>query len=83
MVLSDVKVMVWKKDKRKGVVVRGAGVPEKGGGTARVGGRVPEGAEVEYLYRSGYDSRCRAFADHMVDERGDSVMLKQRAAHAA
>lgn len=83
MVHSEMKVMAWKKDDRRGVVVRGAGVSEKGGGTARVGGRVPEGAEVGYAYRAGYDSRGRVFAAHVVDERGYSVMLKQRAAHAA
>lgn len=47
------------------------------GGTIRTGGRVPEGAEVEYAYRAGYDGRGRVFVDHVVDERGYSVMLKQ------
>ena len=79
---AEVKVLGWKKDGRQGVVVRGAGGPGKGGndqggGTVRVGGRVPEGAEVEYAYRTGYDSRGRVFVDRVVDERGYSVMLKK------
>ena len=46
----ELKVMAWKKDDRKGVVVKGAGGPHSGrnpgGGTVRIGGRVPWGAEV-------------------------------------
>ena len=34
------------------------------------GGRVPWGAEVEYAYRAGYDSRGRVSVTHLVDERG-------------
>ena len=88
VVPAEVKVLAWKKGSRQGVVVRGAGGPgaggnQPGGGTVRVGGRVPEGAEVEYAYRAGYDSRGRVFVDHVVDERGYSVMLKQREADAA
>ena len=84
----ELKVMGWKKDDRKGVVVKGAGGPGSGGnahggGTIRTGGRVPEGAEVEYAYRSGYDSRGRVFVDHVVEQRGYSVMLKRRVADAA
>ena len=50
--------MAWKKDERQGVVIRGAGGPgaggnNPGGGTVRIGGRVPWGAEVEYAYQSG------------------------------
>ena len=33
------------------------------------------GAEVEYAYRAGYDSRGRVSVTHLVDERGYSVML--------
>ena len=77
---SEVKVLAWKKDGRNGVVVCGAGGPgagrNPGGGTARIGGRVPWGAEVEYAYRAGYDSRGRVSVTHLVDERGYSVMLK-------
>ena len=76
---AEVKVMAWKKDERRGVVVRGAGGPgagsKPGGGTVRIGGRVPWGAEVEYAYRAGYDSRGRVSVTHVVDERGYSVML--------
>ena len=79
VVPAEVKVMAWKKDGRKGVVVRGAGGPgggsTPGGGTVRIGGRVPWGAEVEYAYRAGYDSRGRVSVTHLVDERGYGVML--------
>ena len=75
----ELKVMAWKKDDRKGVVVKGAGGPHSGanpgGGTVRIGGRVPWGAEVEYAYTSGYDSRGRLSVNHIVDERGYGVML--------
>ena len=81
VVPAEVKVMAWKKGGRNGVVVRGAGGPHSGstpgGGTVRIGGRVPWGAEVEYAYTSGYDSRGRVSVNHIVDERGYSVMLKQ------
>ena len=80
----ELKVMAWKKDDRKGVVVKGAGGPHSGstpgGGTVRIGGRVPWGAEVEYAYTSGYDSRGQLSVNHIVDERGYGGMLKQREA---
>ncbi len=76
VVPAEVRVMTWKKGSRNGVVVKGAGGP--GSGTIRTGGRVPWGAEVEYAYTSGYDSRGRLSVNHVVDERGYSVMLKQR-----
>ena len=80
VVPAEVKVMAWKKGRRNGVVVRGAGGPgagdnKPGGGTIRIGGRVPWGAEVEYAYRAGYDSRGQVSVTHVVDERGYSVML--------
>ena len=82
VVPAEVKVMAWKKGGRNGVVVRGAGGPgsgrNPGGGTVRIGGRVPWGAEVEYAYRAGYDSRGRVSVTHLVDERGYAVMLQQR-----
>ena len=53
----------------------GAG-SQVGGGAVCIGGRVPWGAEVEYAYRAGYDSRGRVSVTHVV-ERGDSVMLKE------
>ena len=55
--------------------VKGAGGP--GGDSIRTGGRVPWGAEVEFAYTTGYDSRGRVSVNHIVDERGYSVMLKQ------
>ena len=36
---------------------------------------MPWGAEVEFAYTSGYDSRGRVSVTHLVDERGYSVML--------
>ena len=81
VVPAEVKVMAWKKGGRNGVVVRGAGGPgagsKIGGGTVRIGGRVPWGAEVEYAYRAGYDGQGRVSVTHVVDERGYSAMLKQ------
>ena len=76
---AEVKVLAWKKGGRKGVVVKGAGGPgsKSDGGTVRIGGRVPWGAEVEYAYAAGYDSRGRVSVNHVVDERGYSVMLKR------
>ncbi|MDE2938296.1 MAG: helix-turn-helix domain-containing protein [Chloroflexota bacterium] len=71
----ELKVMGWKKGGRNGVVVKGAGGP--GGGAIRTGGRVPWGAEVEFAYTTGYDSRGRVSVNHMVDERNCGVMFKQ------
>ena len=77
----ELRVMGWKKDDRSGVVIRGAGGPGAGGrqdgGTVRIGGRVPWGAQVQYAYTSGYDSHGRVSVNQLVDERGCSVMLKQ------
>ena len=85
---AEVKVMAWKKGSRNGVVVRGAGGPgaggnNPGGGTVRIGGRVPWGAEVEYAYRAGYDSRGQVSVTHLVDERGYGRMLTQPAPDGA
>ena len=71
----ELKVMGWKKGGRNGVVVKGAGGP--GGSTIRTGGRVPWGAEVEFAYTTGYDSRGRLSVNHIVDERGYGVMLNR------
>ena len=76
----ELRVMGWKKDDRQGVVVKGAGGPragKNGDGTIRTGGRVPWGAEVEFAYTTGYDGRGQVFVNHVVDERGCSVMLKK------
>ena len=80
VVPAEVKVMAWKKGGRNGVVVRGTGGPgaggnKPGGGTVRIGGRVPWGADVEYAYRAGYDSRGQVSVTHVVDERGYGRML--------
>ena len=73
---AEVKVLGWRKGERSGMVVRGAGGPgsKVGGGTVRVGGRVPWGAKVEYAYRAGYDGRGRLSVRHVV-EPGYSAML--------
>ena len=86
VVPAEVKVLAWKKGSRNGVVIQGAGGPHSGGnggGTVRIGGRVPWGAQVEYAYRSGYDSRGRMSVTHVVDERGYAVMLKEPGAEGA
>ena len=46
-----------------------------GGGSVRIGGRVQWGAEVEYAYRAGNDSRGQVSVTHVVDERGYGRML--------
>ena len=77
---AEVKVLGWRKGERSGMVVRGAGGPgrgaKSGGGTVRVGGRVPWGAKPEFAYRAGYDGMGRVSVTHVV-ERGYSAMLKQ------
>ena len=77
---AEVKVLGWRKGERSGMVVRGAGGPGRGarsgGGSIRVGGRVPWGAKAEFAYRAGYDGRGRVSVTHVV-ERGYSAMLKQ------
>ena len=59
-----------------GVVVRGAGGlgHKVGGGTVRIGGRVPWGAKADFAYRAGYDGRARVSVTPVV-ERGYSGML--------
>ena len=81
---AEVKVLGWRKGERSGTVVRGAGGPgsKVGGGTIRVGGRVPWGAKVEYAYRAGYDGRGRLSVTHVV-EQGYSAMLAQPEVGAA
>ena len=78
----ELKVLAWKKGKRNGVVIKGAGGPRAGGkpgdGAIRVGGRAPWGAEVQYAYATGYDGHGRVFVNHVVRERGCSEMLAQR-----
>ena len=49
--------------------------PLQGDGTVRIGARVPWGAEVEYAYRAGSDSRGQVSVTHLVDEQGYSVIL--------
>ena len=72
----ELEVMGWKKDDRKGVVVKGAGGP--GSGTFRTDGRVHWGADVDCAYSAGYDSHGRVSVNHIVDERGCSAMLNRR-----
>ena len=83
---AEVKVLGWRKGERSGMVVRGAGGPgrgaKSGGGSIRVGGRVPWGAKAEFAYRAGYDGTGRVSVTHVV-ERGYSAMLKQPETAAA
>ena len=83
----ELKVMGWKTDDRKGVVVGGTGGPHNGrnpgGGAAHIGGRVPWVAEVEYAYTTSYDSRGQVSVNHLVDERGHGVMRKEPGAEGA
>jgi len=75
---SALKAPVKVAPAKRAGVDRGAGGPgsKVGGGTVRVGGRVPWGAKVEYAYRAGYDSRGRLSVTHIV-EQGYSFMLTQ------
>ena len=63
VVPAEVKVMAWKKGARNGVVVRGAGGPHSGsnpgGGTVRIGGRVPWGAGTTATAGSATAGWCR------------------------
>ena len=70
---AEVKVLGWRKGERSGMVVRGA---KSGGGTVRVGGRVPWGAKAEFAYRAGYDGTGRVSVTHVMMP-GYSAMLKQ------
>ena len=74
----------WRLGKRRGMVVKGVGGPGRGdgGGNIRTGGHGPEGAEVEYAYRAGYDSRGRASVTHIV-ERGYCALLVKPETKAA
>lgn len=80
----ELKVLGWRMGGRRGMVVRGASGPGRGdgGGAVRTGGRAPEGATVEYAYRTGYDGRGRVSVEHVV-ERGCSAMLKRPEAATA
>ena len=80
----DLKVLGWRKGERRGMVVRGAGGPGRvdGGGIVRTGGRVPEGARVEYAFRTGYDGMGRVSVTHLV-QRGCSAMLTKPEAVAS
>ena len=67
--------------KRRGIVVRGAGVARarnkvRRPGTVRVGGRVPWGAKAEFAYRAGYDGTGRVSVTHVMMP-GYSAMPKQ------
>ena len=72
VVPEELKVIAWNKADRKGSGEPGAG------GTVHTGRRAPWGAEVEYADANGYDNRGRLSVNRTVDERGYSIMLKQR-----
>ena len=69
---AEVKVVGWRKGGRSGMVVR-----ENDGKTARIGGRMPDGATVEFAYRTGYDGSGRTYVHHVV-QRGCSALLLRR-----
>ncbi len=69
---AEVKVLGWRKGERSGMVVR-----ENNGQTARVGGRMPDGAKVDFAYRAGYDGTGHVYVTHLI-ERGCSALLMQR-----
>ena len=69
---AEVKVLGWRKGERSGMVIR-----ENNGQTARIGGRLPHGANVEFAYRTGYDGTGRTYVHHVV-QRGCSALLVQR-----
>ena len=81
---AALKVLGWKKGERSGMVVHGARGRDgtARGGTVRVGGRVPWGAEVEYAFRTGYDGRGKVSVEHVVAP-GYSALLRQPEAGAA
>ena len=74
---AEVKVMGWRKGERSGMVVR-----ENDGKTARIGGRMPHGANVEFAYRTGYDGTGQTYVHHVV-QRGCSALLVKREGEAA
>ena len=69
---AEVKVLGWRKGERSGMVMR-----ENDGKTARIGGRMPHGANVEFAYRTGYDGTGRTYVHHVI-QRGCSALLMQR-----
>ena len=69
---AEVKVLAWRKGERSGMVVR-----ENNGHTARVGGRMPHGANVEFAYRTGYDGSGWTYVHHVI-QRDCSALLTRR-----
>ena len=70
------RVLGWRKGERRGLGIPGAGGSWSGdgGGIVRVGRRMPEGAKVDFAYRTGYDGYGRVSVTHLV-QRGCSAML--------
>ena len=69
---AEVKVLGWRKGERSGMVIR-----EDNGQIARVGGRMPRGANVEFAYRTGYDGSGRTYVHHVI-QRGCAALLVRR-----
>lgn len=80
VVPAHVEVVGWRKEKRRGMVARGAGGPA--GETIRAGDRVPWGAKADHAYRAGYDGRG-VLSFETVAVPGCSAMLVTREAGAA
>ena len=68
---AGVKVLGWRKGKRSGMVVR-----QDSGQTARIGGRMPQGANVEFAYRTGHAGTVRTYAHNVI--QGDCSALLMR-----
>lgn len=69
---AEVKVVGWRKGERSGMVVR-----ENDGKTARIGGRMPHDANVEFAYRTGYDGTGRTYVHHVI-QQGCSALLTRK-----
>lgn len=69
---AEVKVLGWRKGERSGMVVR-----ENNGQTARVGGRMPYGANIEFAYRTGNDGTGRTYIHHVI-QRDCRALLTRR-----
>lgn len=74
---AEVKVVGWRKGERSGMVVR-----ENDGKTARIGGRMPDGANVEFAYRTGYDGTGRTYVHHVI-QRGCSALLTRKGVNSS
>lgn len=80
VVPAEVEVLGWRKGRRRGVVVRGAGSP--GGDTIRAGGRAPWGAKAVSAYRAGYDGRGVLSFESVVAPGCSAMLVRPESAAA-